>query len=148
MTQQMQLMYTETPCFGENKWTQKITQNTRKYILWRATEVTIAKYPRFARFFLAGVTKKNDAHLQSFVARNAGRGPSRGELIANGLGGSAFCPKFSLVQTGQRTFSHLELPRLRVGVVTEYIYYRPPERSGSWSWFVCLFISFRKPPHR
>ena len=31
MSQQMQFMYTETPYFGENKWTQKITQNTRKY---------------------------------------------------------------------------------------------------------------------
>ena len=72
MSQQMKLMYTETPCFGENKWTQKITQNTRKYILRRATKVTIAKFrgwrckkkTRFARFFLAGVTEKNDAHLQ------------------------------------------------------------------------------------
>jgi len=43
MSQQMQLMYTETRCFGENKRTQKITQNTRKYILWRATKVMISK---------------------------------------------------------------------------------------------------------
>ena len=40
MSQQMKLMYTETPCFGENKCTQKFTQNTRKYILWRTTKVT------------------------------------------------------------------------------------------------------------
>ena len=72
MSQQMQLMYTERPCFGENKRTQKITQNTRKYILRRATKVTISKKkPCFVRFFLAGVTEQNDAHLQSFFARNA-----------------------------------------------------------------------------
>ena len=33
MSPQMQLMYTEIPCFGENKRTQKITQNTQKYTL-------------------------------------------------------------------------------------------------------------------
>jgi len=52
-------MYTETPCFGENKLTQKITQNTWKYILQRATKVTIAKFrdvkEKPAQFFLAGV---------------------------------------------------------------------------------------------
>jgi len=49
MSQQMQLMYTETPCFGENKWTQKITQNTRKYILRRATKVTTSKFRSWRR---------------------------------------------------------------------------------------------------
>jgi len=44
MSQQMQLMYPETPCFGENKRTQKITQNTRKYILRHATKVTISEF--------------------------------------------------------------------------------------------------------
>jgi len=78
MSQQMQLLYTETTCFGENKWTQKITQNTVKYILRRATKVMIAKYRGWCRkkklraVFLTGFTKNNDAHLQSFFARNAG----------------------------------------------------------------------------
>jgi len=44
MSQQMQLIYTETPCFGENKRIRKITQATRKYILRRASKVTISKY--------------------------------------------------------------------------------------------------------
>jgi len=47
--QQLQLMYTETPCCGENKWTRKITQNTQKYILQRATKVTIAKFRGWRR---------------------------------------------------------------------------------------------------
>ena len=79
MSQQMQLMYTETPCFGENKRTQKNTPNTWKYILRRVTKVTTSKFrgwrrqkkPRFARFLLAGVIGKNDVHLQSYFARNA-----------------------------------------------------------------------------
>ena len=62
----MQLMYTETPCFGENKWIQKITQNTQKYILRRATKVTISNFrgwrrkkkPRFAWFFFGGSHRK------------------------------------------------------------------------------------------
>jgi len=49
MSQQMQLMYTETPCFGENKGIQKIAQNTRKYILQQATKVTII--PNFRAVF-------------------------------------------------------------------------------------------------
>ena len=79
LSQQMQWMYTETPCFGENKWTQKITQNTRKYILRRATKVTIAKFQdcrrkeknSASRMFFGG-SHENDAHVQSFFARNAG----------------------------------------------------------------------------
>jgi len=74
MSQQMQLMYPETPCFGENTRTQKITQNTQKYTLRRAIKVTSSKFrgrhrqktaPRAV--FLAGVTDKNDAHLQFFL---------------------------------------------------------------------------------
>ena len=76
MSQQMQLMYPETPCFGENTRTQKITQNTQKYTLRRAIKVTSSKFrgrhrqktaPRAV--FLAGVTDKNDAHLQFFLPR-------------------------------------------------------------------------------
>ena len=48
-------MYTETPCFGENIWTQKITQNTRKYILRRATKLPISKK------FAADAANKNRA---------------------------------------------------------------------------------------
>ena len=44
MSQQMQLMYTETPCFGENRRNQKNTQNTQKYIFRRATKATISKF--------------------------------------------------------------------------------------------------------
>jgi len=71
MSQQMQSMYTETPCFGENRRTQKISQNTRKYILRRATEVTNSKFRGWRRNkkkrgFLAEVTETNDAHLQFF----------------------------------------------------------------------------------
>ena len=76
----MQLMFTETPCFGKNKRTQNITQNTQKYTLRRATKVTISKYcgwcrqkkPALRMFFLAGVTETNDAHLQR--AALSGRG--------------------------------------------------------------------------
>jgi len=55
-----------TFCFGENKWTQKFTQNTREYIFRRTTKVTISKFP----FFFGGSHGKNDAHLQLFFATN------------------------------------------------------------------------------
>jgi len=103
MSQQMQLMYTETPCFGENKRTQQITQNTRKFILRHASKVTISKFrgwrrhkpallcmykhkPRLARFFFGGSHGKNDYFFQrclislppqvlpSSAAREAGSG--------------------------------------------------------------------------
>jgi len=38
------------------------------------TYIYLLKKRCFARFFLAGVTGKNDAHLQLFFARNAGSG--------------------------------------------------------------------------
>jgi len=59
MSPHVKLIYTETPCFVKNKWTQKITKNTGKYTLTRATKVTISNFrgwrcqkkPRFARGF-------------------------------------------------------------------------------------------------
>ena len=36
----MKLIYTETPCFGENERIQKITQDTVKYTFRSATKVT------------------------------------------------------------------------------------------------------------
>jgi len=74
MSQQMQLMYTEAPCSGENKRTQKITQNTRKFILRRATKVTISKFRGWRRkkqncacaVFFGGSHGKKNAHLQLF----------------------------------------------------------------------------------
>ena len=60
----MQLMYTETPCFGENKRTPKITQNTRKYILRRATTVTISNFRGWRR-------KKRNRTLRTFSWRES-----------------------------------------------------------------------------
>ena len=69
MSPHVKLIYTETPCFGENKRTPKITKNTGKCTLQRATKVTISNFLRTV--FLAGVTETNDAHLHSCFARNA-----------------------------------------------------------------------------
>jgi len=71
MSQQMHLMYTETPCFGENKWTQKITQNTRKYILQRAAKVTDAKFRGWRQKNFGKSHEKSNAHFLLFFARNA-----------------------------------------------------------------------------
>jgi len=74
MLQQMQLMYTEKYCFGENKWIQKIAQNTQNYILRCATKSRSQIFAADAakkKHALAGVTGKNDAHLQLFFASNA-----------------------------------------------------------------------------
>jgi len=66
ISQQMQLMYTKTLCFGENKWIQKIFRNTQKYNLRRATIVMISNFrgrrrkkkTRFAQFFWRESRKK------------------------------------------------------------------------------------------
>ena len=88
MSQQMQLMYTETPCFGENKRNQKKTQNTRKYIFRRATKVTISKIceKQNRGIFLAGVTETNDVYLQLFFVRNAAFFYQLSPVIKSGIG--------------------------------------------------------------
>jgi len=55
-------------CFGENKWTQKITQSTQKYILWRATKVTISK---ICAVFWRESQEKMMRTFNYFFARNA-----------------------------------------------------------------------------
>ena len=45
----VKLIYSETPCFGENKRTRKVTQNTGKYNLRRATKVTISHFRGWRR---------------------------------------------------------------------------------------------------
>ena len=59
MSPQLKFMYTETPDFGKNKLerTPKITKKYREM----HSPTSKSQFHRFARFFLAGVTEKNDS---------------------------------------------------------------------------------------
>jgi len=78
----MQLMYTETPCFGENKRIQQITPNTRKYMFWtryksydlKISRLTPKKIQNALRFFLRESGKKMMRIFNHFCQKRWSRG--------------------------------------------------------------------------